>query len=225
MIATQAVGGIPVPLYQDAVAPELVYVFRDAEITFALVEDQEQADKMLEVAQSHPLLKRIVYDDPRGLRNYRQPALLSFESLIARGHEYLQSHPNLLEEQVAALSPDEPAAMFYTSGTTGHAKGVVHTHRNLITMSAAASRMEGLRNDEDVLAYLPMAWIGQNIFSYSQWLVCGFTVNCPESTDTVSNDMREIGPTYYFAPPRVLEALLSQVTIRMEDAAAPMRAR
>ena len=224
MIATQAVGGIPVPLYQDAVAPELVYVFRDAEITFALVEDQEQADKMLEVAQSHPLLKRIVYDDPRGLRNYRQPALLSFESLIARGHEYLQSHPNLLEEQVAALSPDEPAAMFYTSGTTGHAKGVVHTHRNLITMSAAASRMEGLRNDEDVLAYLPMAWIGQNIFSYSQWLVCGFTVNCPESTDTVSNDMREIGPTYYFAPPRVLEALLTQVTIRMEDAAAPKRA-
>ena len=224
MIATQAVGGIPVPLYQDAVAPELVYVFRDAEITFALVEDQEQADKMLEVAQSHPLMKRIVYDDPRGLRNYRQPALLSFESLIARGHEYLQSHPNQLEEQVAALSPDEPAAMFYTSGTTGHAKGVVHTHRNLITMSAAASRMEGLRNDEDVLAYLPMAWIGQNIFSYSQWLVCGFTVNCPESTDTVSNDMREIGPTYYFAPPRVLEALLTQVTIRMEDAAAPKRA-
>ena len=146
MIATQAVGGIPVPLYQDAVAPELVYVFRDAEITFALVEDQEQADKMLEVAQSHPLLKRIVYDDPRGLRNYRQPALLSFESLIARGHEYLQSHPNLLEEQVAALSPDEPAAMFYTSGTTGHAKGVVHTHRNLITMSAAARSSRSARS-------------------------------------------------------------------------------
>ena len=91
-------------------------------------------------------------------------------------------------------------------------------------MSAAASRMEGLRDDEDVLAYLPMAWIGQNIFSYSQWLVCGFTVNCPESADTVANDMREIGPTYYFAPPRVLEALLTQVTIRMEDAAAPKRA-
>jgi len=224
MIATQAIGGIPVPLYQDAVAHELVYVFQNAEITFALVEDQEQTDKMLEVAQSHPLLKRIVFDDPRGLRNYRQPALLSFESLIARGNDYLQSHPRLLEEQVARLSPDEPAAMFYTSGTTGHPKGVVHTHRNLITMSAAASRLEGLRDDEDVLAYLPMAWIGQNIFSYSQWLVCGFTVNCPESADTVANDMREIGPTYYFAPPRVLEALLTQVTIRMEDAAAPKRA-
>jgi long-chain acyl-CoA synthetase len=149
---------------------------------------------------------------------------MSFESLIAHGHEYLQSHPGFFQAQVAKLSPDDSAAMFYTSGTTGHAKGVVHTHRNLITMSAAASRMEGLRDDEDVLAYLPMAWIGQNIFSYSQWLVCGFTVNCPESADTVANDMREIGPTYYFAPPRVLEALLTQVTIRMEDAAAPKRA-
>ncbi len=224
MIAVQAIGGIPVPLYQDAVANELVYVFQNAEIAFALVEDQEQTDKMLEVAQSHALLKRIVYDDPRGLRNYRQPALLSFESLIAHGNDYLQAHPKLLEEQVGLLSPDDPAAMFYTSGTTGHPKGVVHTHRNLITMSAAASRLEGLRDDEDVLAYLPMAWIGQNIFSYSQWLVCGFTVNCPESADTVANDMREIGPTYYFAPPRVLEALLTQVTIRMEDAAAPKRA-
>jgi long-chain acyl-CoA synthetase len=224
MIAAQSIGGIPVPLYQDAVANELVYVFRNAEITFALVEDQEQTDKMLEVAQAHPLLRRIVYDDPRGLRNYRQPALMSSESLIAHGAEYLQAHPGFFEAQVARLSPDDAAAMFYTSGTTGHAKGVVHTHRNLITMSAAASRMEGLRVDEEVLAYLPMAWIGQNIFSYSQWLVCGFTVNCPESADTVANDMREIGPTYYFAPPRVLEALLTQVTIRMEDAAAPKRA-
>jgi long-chain acyl-CoA synthetase len=224
MIAAQAIGGIPVPLYQDAVAGELVYVFQNAEIVFALVEDQEQTDKMLEVAQSHPLLRRIVYDDPRGLRNYNQPALMSLESLIAHGHEYLQTHPGFFDEQIARLSPDDTAAMFYTSGTTGHAKGVVHTHRNLITMSAAASRMEGLREDEDVLAYLPMAWIGQNIFSYSQWLVCGFTVNCPESAETVANDMREIGPTYYFAPPRVLEALLTQVTIRMEDAAAPKRA-
>jgi long-chain acyl-CoA synthetase len=224
MIAAQSIGGIPVPLYQDAVAGELVYVFQNAEIVFALVEDQEQTDKMLEVAQSHPLLKRIVYDDPRGLRNYNQPALMSLESLIAHGHEYLQKHPGFFDEQIALLSPDDTAAMFYTSGTTGHAKGVVHTHRNLITMSAAASRMEGLREDEDVLAYLPMAWIGQNIFSYSQWLVCGFTVNCPESAETVANDMREIGPTYYFAPPRVLEALLTQVTIRMEDAAAPKRA-
>ena len=224
MIAVQAIGGIPVALYRDAVAHELVYVFQNAEISVALVEDQEQTDKMLEVARSHPSLKRIIYDDPRGLRNYRQPALMSYESLLARGREYLQSHPGFLEAQVAALSPDDTAAMFYTSGTTGHAKGVVHTHRNLISMSAAASRMEGLQEDENVLAYLPMAWIGQNIFSYSQWLVCGFTVNCPESAQTVSNDMREIGPTYYFAPPRILEALLTQVTIRMEDASRPKRA-
>jgi long-chain acyl-CoA synthetase len=224
MIAAQAIGGIPVPLYQDAVAEELTYVLQDAEIAYALVEDQEQTDKLLETAGPHTRLRRIVYDDARGLRNYEHPALMSYESLVAHGQEYLRHHPGFLEARIAEVSPDDPAAMFYTSGTTGHAKGVVHTHRALTTMSAAASAMEGLRSDEEVLAYLPMAWIGQNIFSYSQWLVCGFTVNCPESALTVSTDMREIGPTYYFAPPRVLEALLTQVTIRMEDAAAPKRA-
>ncbi len=224
MIAVQALGGIPVPLYQDAVADELAYVFDNAEIAFALVEDQEQTDKLLEVRRHQPRLRRIMYDDPRGLRNYDDASLMSYESLIAHGKEHLRQHPGFLAARIADISPDDPAAMFYTSGTTGHAKGVVHTHRNLISMSAVASAMENLTSDEEVLAYLPMAWIGQNIFSYSQWLVCGFTVNCPESAQTVNNDMREIGPTYYFAPPRVLEALLTQVTIRMEDAAAPKRA-
>jgi len=201
-----------------------VFVFRNAEIAFAVVEDQEQTDKLLELKAQHDLLAHIVYDDPRGLRNYTQPELLSMDSLISRGKDFLRSHPELLKRSAASCSPDDIAAMFYTSGTTGNPKGVIHSHRNLISMSRAASQMEGLTSGEEVLAYLPMAWIGQNIFSYSQWLAAGFTVNCPESQSTVSADMREIGPSYYFAPPRVLEALLTQVTIRMEDAAAPKRA-
>ena len=223
MIAVQALGGIPVPLYQDAVAQEMVYVFRNAEIGFAIVEDQEQVDKLLEVREQHPDLAHVVYDDPRGLRNYDRPELMSYEQLLERGREFLASRPGFLQAEIDKGSPDDTAAMFYTSGTTGNPKGVIHGHRNLIAMSTVASRMEGLTADEEVLAYLPMAWIGQNIFSYAQWLVTGFTVNCPESQATVSADMREIGPTYYFAPPRVLEALLTQVTIRMEDAAAPKR--
>ncbi len=224
MIAVQTLGGIPVPLYQDAVAAEMVFVFRNAEIAFAVVEDQEQTDKLLELKAQHNLLAHIVYDDPRGLRNYTQPELMSMDSLISRGKDFLRSHPELLKRSAADCSPDDIAAMFYTSGTTGNPKGVIHSHRNLISVSRAASQMEGLTSSEEVLAYLPMAWIGQNIFSYSQWLAAGFTVNCPESQSTVSADMREIGPSYYFAPPRVLEALLTQVTIRMEDAAAPKRA-
>jgi long-chain acyl-CoA synthetase len=219
MIAVQTLGGIPVPMYQDAVAQEMVFVFQNAEIAFAMVEDQEQVDKLLEISPACPLIANIVYDDPRGLRNYSDARMLSFEQLLEAGKQYLSQNPNFFEEQIKASSPEEAAAMFYTSGTTGNPKGVVHTHRNLITMSSVASEMENLGPNEEVLAYLPMAWIGQNIFSYSQWLVTGFTVNCPESSETVSSDMREVGPTYYFAPPRVLEALLTQVTIRMEDAA------
>jgi long-chain acyl-CoA synthetase len=218
MMAVQSLGGVPVPLYQDAIAAELVYVFENAEIEFAVVEDQEQVDKMLEVRAAWPRLRTIVYDDPRGLRHYEQPGLLPYDAVLRRGTEVLAAQPTLVEDEIAKGRPEDTAALFYTSGTTGKPKGVVQTYRALIDRSRAAAEMEGLTADEDVLAYLPMAWIGQNIFSYAQALVTGYTVNCPESPATVTNDMREIGPTYYFAPPRVFEGLLTQVMIRMDDA-------
>ena len=218
LIAAQALGAIPVPFYEDAIAHEMVYVFQDAEIAFAVVEDQEQADKLLEILPECPKLKRIWYDDPRGLRHYGQPELASYESLREGGRAQAQAEPGLFEAQVAKGVGSDPAIMMYTSGTTGHPKGVVLSHDNLISSSVAYTELEGLRDDEEVLAYLPMAWIGQNLFSYAQWMAVGFRINCIESSETVLTDMREIGPTYYFAPPRVLEALLTQVTIRMEDA-------
>ena len=218
MLAAQWLGGIPVPMYQDAIAGEMVYVLRDAAIRFAVVEDQEQVDKLLEIRPQVPDLARIIFDDPRGLRHYSDPGLQPYETFMAAGRDWAAAHADQIAARLAAGQPDDPAAMFYTSGTTGNPKGVVHTHRSLLTMATVASRMEGLTPHEEVLAYLPMAWVGQNTFSYSQWLANGFTINCPESTATVSADMREIGPTYHFAPPRVLEGLLTQVTIRMEDA-------
>ncbi len=220
MIAIQAMGGIPVPMYQDAVAQEMVFVFQNAEIDFALVEDQEQVDKLLEISPQCPQLQHIYFDDSRGLRHYSDPRMQSFDKLVELGREALKTRPGFFEETIALGSPDDVAAMFYTSGTTGNPKGVLHGNRNLISMASVASQMEDLRPSDEIMAYLPLAWIGQTIFSYAQWLVNGFTVNCPESADTVASDMREIGPTYYFAPPRVLEALLTQVTIRMEDAAS-----
>lgn len=224
MLAAQALGAIPVPLYQDAPAEQMAYVFADAQIAFAVVENQEQVDKLLEVRAGFAALAHIVYDDPRGLRRYTDDGLLSYEALSARGAERTAREPQLFQQQVDAGAADDTAALFYTSGTTGRPKGVVQTHAALIDRSRVASAFDRLGPDEDVLAYMPLAWIGQNIFSYAQALVTGYTVNCPESPATVNNDMREIGPTYYFAPPRIFEGLLTQVTIRMEDAGRLKRA-
>jgi long-chain acyl-CoA synthetase len=216
--AVQCLGGIPIPLYSDAAAQEMVFVFQNAEIAFAIAEDQEQVDKLLEVKAECPKLARIYYDDARGLRNYSQTELASYESLQAAGREFDARNPDFFLAEVEKGEPSDTAAMFFTSGTTGHPKGVVLTHQNLITAARMGAELERLTPDEEVLAYLPPAWIGQNIFSYAQPYVVGFCVSCPESADTVMTDMREIGPTYYFAPPRVFEGLLTQVTIRMEDA-------
>ena len=222
-LAAQVLGAIPVPLYQDAVAAEFVFPLNNAEITFAVVEDQEQVDKMLELREHCPQLQRIWFDDPRGLRNYAEPGLASLDDLCAQGRQHASERPGFFEQQVAAGQPGDTAAMFFTSGTTGQPKGVVHTHLSLIDRAQAGARFDKLTSSEEVLAYLPPAWIGQNIFSYAQWLACGYVVNSPESASTVTIDLKEIGPSYYFAPPRVFEGLLTSVMIRMEDASRPKR--
>ena len=218
MLAAQSLGAIPVPLYQDAVAAECVFPINNAEVRFAVVEDQEQVDKMLEIREQCPQLKHILFDDPRGLRNYDEPGLAGLEEVVAAGKVFASEHPDFFREEVEKAQPDDVAAMFFTSGTTGNPKGVVHTHFTLLNRADVGAKFDKLTAAEEVLAYLPPAWIGQNIFSYAQWLACGYVVNCPESSGTVSIDLKEIGPTYYFAPPRVFEGLLTSVMIRMEDA-------
>ncbi|MCX7660666.1 MAG: AMP-binding protein [Caldimonas manganoxidans] len=218
MLAAQSLGAIPVPLYQDAVAAEFVFPLNNAEVGFAVVEDQEQVDKLLEIRAQCPQLARIWFDDPRGLRNYREPGLDSLDALIEAGRAFDAQHPGFFQSEVDKARPEDVAAMFFTSGTTGNPKGVVHTHHALIDRALAGAKFDRLTEREEVLAYLPPAWIGQNCFSYAQWLVCGYVVNCPESASTVMIDLKEIGPTYYFAPPRIFEGLLTNVMIRMEDA-------
>jgi long-chain acyl-CoA synthetase len=223
MLAVQSLGAIPIPLYQDAAALECIFPINNAEVRFAFAEDQEQVDKLLEIREQCPQLAHIFFDDPRGLRNYDEPGLAGLDELIAAGTAFVAQHAGFLQAQVSEIKADDVAAMFFTSGTTGNPKGVVHTHHSLLNRAQAGADFDKLTHAEEVLAYLPPAWIGQNIFSYAQWLACGYVVNCPESAATVTIDLKEVGPTYYFAPPRVFEGLLTSVMIRMEDAGALKR--
>jgi long-chain acyl-CoA synthetase len=218
MAAAQCLGGIPVPLYQDAPVEDMRYVLENAEIEFAVVEDQEQVDKLLEIREQYPRLQHISYDDERGMRHYRQPELISYAALQEIGRQYDAQHPDFFLDEVHRGRPDDVAIMLYTSGTTGKPKGVCMTHRAVIDRAQAGADLEKLTDQDTILSYLPMAWVGDNLFSYAQGMVTGFTVNCPESGETVMTDMREIGPTYYFAPPRIFENMLTSVMIRMEDA-------
>jgi len=216
--AAQALGGVPVPLYQDAVAQEMLYVLDDAEIEFAIVEDQEQVDKLLEILPHLPRLRHIYYDNSRGLRNYSQHFLLSCDRLQEIGRAFDSGNARFLDVEVATGNSNDVAVMLYTSGTTGKPKGVCQTHAAFIAAARCGCEFDKLTADEDILSYLPMAWVGDHLFSYAQALYAGFTTNCPESGDTVLTDMREIGPTFYFAPPRIFENLLTDLLMRMEDA-------
>lgn len=223
MMATQCLGGVPVPLYQDAVAEEMQFVLAHAETRFAVVEDQEQVDKLLAVQERCPQLERIIYSDPRGLRQYGAKTLHALTHVQEAGRRWSAEHPTCLAEQIAAGAGADLAVILYTSGTTGRPKGVMLSYDNILRTALNAVERERLRDDEEILAYLPMAWVGDHIFSYAQLFCAGFTVNCPESSATVLQDLHEIGPTYFFAPPRIWENLLTSVMIRMEDAAWPKR--
>ncbi|MCA1581369.1 MAG: AMP-binding protein [Acidobacteria bacterium] len=220
MAAAQCLGGVPVPLYQDSVAGEMVYPLVEAAVRLAVVEDQEQVDKLLEIRARCPDLAGVVYDDPRGLRDYDPSFLAGYDELQLLGRAWDRAHPGFFDAQVAAGAGSDVAIILYTSGTTGRPKGVMLTHDNLVITGRNGIDREGLTAEDEVLAYLPMAWVGDNLFSYAQSCVAGFCVSCPESGETVLADLREIGPTYNFAPPRVYENMLTSVLIRMEDASA-----
>jgi long-chain acyl-CoA synthetase len=218
MCATQLLGGVAVPLYQDAASAEMALPIQNAEATHVFVQNQEQVDKILEILPQCPTVKHLIYDEERGLRHYAQPQIGSFDEMLEKGKSFNAGHSGLLDAELALGKGSDAASMFFTSGTTGVAKGVVLTHDSLIDRARAAAEMEHLTDSDSAIAYLPPAWIGQNIFSYAQPMVVGYCICCPESSETMLADMREIGPTYFFAPPRVLEALVTQVSIRMEDA-------
>jgi long-chain acyl-CoA synthetase len=218
MMAAEMVGAVPVPLYQDANAEEMAYVLDHCGARFVIAGDQEQVDKVLDVQDQLTQFERMIYLDPRGMRKYDHAALDQYSAVQDMGRKTRDTHIKELEARQAKLDYDSTGVMLYTSGTTGKPKGVVLSNRNIIETAKSSSAFDKLRQTDDILAYLPMAWVGDFIFSVGQALWTGFCTNCPESADTMHVDLREIGPTYYFAPPRVFETQLTSVMIRMEDA-------
>ncbi len=219
IVAVQMCGAVPVPLYQDAVADEAAYVLEHCGARFVICGDQEQVDKVIETQERIHSIDQVVYVDKRGMRKYDHSRMNMLADVVSEGRAAHHRFEKELDERIAELTYDHPCVMLYTSGTTGKPKGVVLSNRNIIETARNSCEFDHLSEKEEVLAYLPMAWVGDFIFSIGQAMWAGFCVNCPEDFSTMMTDLREIGPTYFFAPPRVFEGQLTNVMIRIEDAA------
>ena len=218
--AVQCLGAVPVPVYSESVAEEMEFVLEHAEIQFAVCQDQEQVDKIQSLTDKLPRLNQILYDEPRGLRDYDHTALHSVSDVIAKGRE-LSADSELANswlQSINAGTGSDLCIMLYTSGTTGRPKGVMLSYDNVLLSAINGNTFDNLDHTEEIIAYLPLAWVGDHVFSHGQFLTAGYCVCCPEGADTIDVDRREIAPTYFFAPPRVFETLLTEIMVRMEDA-------
>jgi len=223
-VAAQCLGGAPVPVYQDSIAKELAYVWSHAEVSVIVAEDQEQIDKILALRAELPNLRLVVYDDPRGTSGYQHDWLKSYEAVQEAGRRFAAERPDYFEAEIAKGQPDDVALVSYTSGTTGSPKGAMISHANAIGVAEAFAQEARITPADTSLAYLPMAWAGDSVYTLFASLTVGFCANCPESPETVQRDLRELGPSTLLAPPRIWENMLTSVQVRAADS-TPLKRR
>ena len=223
-VASQCLGGLPVPVYQDSIAKELAYVWNHAEVSVIVAEDQEQIDKVVTLKAELPALRLVIYDDPRGMLHYKHDWLKSFADVEQLGRDFAKTHPGYFEAEVDKGRPDDVAMVCYTSGTTGTPKGAMITHASAISVVDSYCKAEPISPDDNWLAYLPMAWVGDAFYTLFMGVAVGFCANCPESPETVQRDLRELGPSVVLAPPRIWENMLTSVQVRANDS-SPLKRR
>jgi long-chain acyl-CoA synthetase len=222
-IAVQAAGAVPLGIYQDSTLKEVAYVIDHSDASFVIAEDQEQVDKILDMKDRLPKVRFVVYSDPRGMRGYQEPHLLDFREVQNSGRDYERKQPGLYERNVAETRPEDMALICYTSGTTGFPKGAMLSFRNLLCMAASLLEVDPKNERDEFVSFLPLSWIGEQMMCVSSALIAGFTVNFPERPETVQENIREIGPTVMFSPPRIWENMTSSVQVKILDASALKR--
>tara|TARA_B100001765_G_scaffold213752_1_gene180207 strand:- start:13 stop:1914 length:1902 start_codon:yes stop_codon:yes gene_type:complete len=213
-VAAQSIGGTAVPVYQDAIAKELAYVLRHSEAKVIVAEDQEQVDKILSIKDELPGLEYLIYCDPRGMTDYDDANLKSYDDVRLAGQTFAASNSSYFDDEVGKTTGVDIALMCYTSGTTGNPKGVMLSHEHLLANAGRFVDAEGIRPDDDFLSYLPMAWVGDTAYGPVLSMLVGSTCNCPENPATVMRDLRELGPTGIIAPPAIWEGMLSTLQLK-----------
>ena len=216
--AVQAAGGITTGIFVDSIPSEVKYVAAHSGVKFAIVNDQEQTDKFLEIKDELPLLKKVIYWDPKGLRNYDDPIIISFAEVTQLGREYEQTHPGLFEQNVEKGKGEDTAFIYYTSGTTGLPKGAVLTHKALVNTALGFISRYPLSENDDLISNFPAAWVGDSFFATVPHLLTRARLNFPEEPETIAEDTREIGPNFVIYGPRQWESLVSEIQVKIMDA-------